>query len=258
MKWATQGKKITSSTFNAGDLLDVTFLATRTLVHLVWQKLWELDICRVASPINPWFSKISRQACSPLIHRFFGFTSEWYQGKQIYIYISETAISCLKISLLKLKPIPYNKILRGNVQTYKERHDTFIAWILYLVIVVHINPANANSCVLTLFGQIFACPCVYYTITLWSSWIDLNPVISYCGNIPWSLVSEVATKPGQTMIGLDSDTNNPQNSHSAAWCLNLPVAPFFRLYSSRSQGACYLIDQSVGLLWRSEKMHCTP
>ena len=25
MKWATQGKKITSSTFNAGDLLDVTF-----------------------------------------------------------------------------------------------------------------------------------------------------------------------------------------------------------------------------------------
>ena len=76
--------------------------------------------------------------------------------------------------------------------------------------------------------------------------------------MPWSLVSEVVTKPGQAMIGLDSDTNNPQNSHSAAWCLNLPFAPFLRLYSSRSQGACCLIDQSVGLLWRSEKMHCAP
>ena len=71
MKWATQGKKITSSTFNAGDLLDVTFLATRTLVHLVWQKIWELDICCVASPINPWFGKISRQACSPINQSMF-------------------------------------------------------------------------------------------------------------------------------------------------------------------------------------------
>ena len=52
--------------------------------------------------------------------------------------------------------------------------------------------------------------------------------------MPWSLVGEVVTKPGQAMIGLDSDTNNPQNSHSAAWCLNLPFAPFLRLYSSRS------------------------